>query len=175
MTMSVDPADHSLVELLFVRSVWDLTADLPEADSAPARGRSRRPERPSCEAWSERWRAAWRREWEVRRNEPPGVHAPSWIAQFGADGLDETALKRWVAGLTPVSLPPLDEDPERRVVPALRRAWETGLASVVVLPLRGDWSWTASPRCLVVSGTTRDDSGLYSAALDLFTAGRIAE
>ncbi|MEQ6896696.1 hypothetical protein [Microbacterium sp. KR10-403] len=175
MTVSVDVGDRFLLEMLFVRSAWDLAADLPEVDPAPAQGSSRLPAQASAEAWSERWREAWHRDWDVLRNEPRGVRAPSWRAQFGADGLDEAALERWITDRTPVSLPPLDEEPERQVVPALRKAWEAGLESVVVLPLRGDWSWTASPRCLVVSDATRGDNGLYAAALGRFARGRIAE
>lgn len=175
MSISVNEADRGLLELLYVRSAWHLAAGLPDVEPPPDPGASQRPDHPSQETWSEWWREAWQQEWTVRQVEPPGVRAPSWTRQFGAGGLDLDALERWIISLTPVSLPTLREEPERHVISALTSAWESGLKCVIVLPFRGNYSWTASPHCLVVSRVTRAHRDRYSDALLHFSTGADGE
>jgi hypothetical protein len=134
-------------------------------------------------AWNERWRVAWNRAWdwynvqdEDRTKHPTQeimrevlrpdqeLHPlvpPLWTVEYDWDGLDQAAFNRWDRSLSPLT--PKDE--ERKNLPDLIPAWESGLDTVIVLPYDGYFAKRITRRHLVVSAMTRNDPDTYSQAL----------
>lgn len=92
--------------------------------------------------------------------------APS---RYWADGVDDRAVGQWRDAQLRLAqlghLVPLNEHPERRSLPALISAWESGLTRIVQLPYEGYFADRISRQCLVVSEQARHDAGLYDKAL----------
>ncbi|MFB2597562.1 hypothetical protein ACEXQE_07210 [Herbiconiux sp. P17] len=90
--------------------------------------------------------------------------APS---EFWLRGIDAEALGAWRRELTESEHhpPSIDETPERRSLPALIAAWQTGMTHIVQLPYAGNFAERINSRTLVVSGTTRFEPALFARAL----------
>lgn len=88
-----------------------------------------------------------------------------WKAQYGPDGIDSDALNQWREAVRCPRSVRLEDEPEHRAVDALAGAWRTGIDSILVPPYRGSWARRIGNHQLVVSKTTREDPGLYAAAL----------
>lgn len=174
MRIVVEQRDRNLLELLFVRSTWELLPDEPVLDPTPDPGTSTRPDEPDKATWETWWREAWTLTWNTRLTTPSGapplaagLQPTSWIAQFGDNGIDTDALARWVDLFTPDLRARLDTQPERRNIAALTSAWESGLDTIVVLPYKAPYAERLSTRHLAISTTVRNQPELYNNALDL--------
>ncbi len=174
--VSVDELDRVFIELLFVRSAWDLPVEIRALEPAPDIGDSTRPDQVDIETWATWWTEAWDAAWSVLENMPAELPGPAaaelrrrtgWIRQFGADGLDTLALERWAQHLVPPMRRPLRTHPDWRSREALQRAWEAGLRSVVVLPYRDHYVRRLSAHQLVVSAPVRNAPETYAEALAL--------
>jgi hypothetical protein len=173
MLIFVEERDRSLLELLFVRSAWGLLPDEPALDPSPDPGASARPVTPDQQTWEARWREAWALAWASQFTDQPsepaqiGRRSPSWMDQFGEDGIDTDALARWVDHFVPDIRAPLESRPERRNGAALKSAWESGLDTIIVLPYRDAYAERVTDRHLVVSAAVRNDPVRYAEALQL--------
>jgi hypothetical protein len=190
MVISVDDLPHPVIELLFIRSAWGIAQDLelPALDPQPRAGNSAVPETASRDDWSQRWKHQWQRIWDWYVIHDPGIHPtqeqlrsmsrpgqplnsifpPFWAAEHGDAGIDHDALRDWENLLMPRHLRhSLEEEPERVCLPALIKAWETGIEEIVTPPYAGYFAQRLSRKVLVVSAATRADPGLYKRALDM--------
>ncbi len=173
MLIFVEERDRSLLELLFIRSAWGLLPDEPAIDPSPDPGTSARPAKPDQQTWEAWWREAWELAWAAQLAALPVAptrmdhKSPSWIDQFGEDGLDTEALARWIDQFVPDLRAPLESRPERRNVAALKSAWESGLDTIIVLPYRDAYAVRVSDRHLAVSAAVRNDPARYAEALQL--------
>ncbi|MCU1584243.1 MAG: hypothetical protein JWM49_799 [Microbacteriaceae bacterium] len=187
MIIRVDDDPNNVNELLYIRSAWHLAVDLdiPELDPEPQPGSSLPPAAATLETWSARWKRAWQRAWdwygirdaavrptslllrELTQPDQPLHPAipPFWSAEYGRDGVDDAALAAWQRQLEPSHHLPFEEEPERRCLPALISAWETGLFTIVTLPYSGYFAHRLSETHLAVSNATRDNESSYTRAL----------
>ena len=191
MVIAVNDADPLLTTLLFLNEAWDLQMmRIPPLAPAPDIGRSYRPDTASLDEWRLRWRDAWGQAVAAagdRPDPPAGLAAEpdlvhQWIVGWmqsrprrfpdvwGADGFDRDAYHRWVSALRPQDrhIRRLDEHPERRALPALIGAWRRGLHTVVTMPFARHWSAQGGPHHLLIAEMSREDTGHYTARLELF-------
>ena len=185
MVISVDDHPLSLNLLLFVRHAWSIARnfDVPSLSPTPNPGASKAPPTASIDEWSDRWRIAWDRAWDWYRIQDPDrskhptqelmrkvlrpgqdLHPlipPLWTTEYDWDGLDTEAFSNWQKVLS--RIPP--SDVERKVLPDLIPAWESGLDTVIVLPYAGYFAKRVTRRHLAVSATTRNNTTTYSRAL----------
>lgn len=178
MVIEVTEFPRPMLELLFVRHVWDLDVwiHLDELDPAPAVGNSRRPFDVDPAELSTRWLDAWKAcsywNWRSRRDyadDPSvasmkGIDGPVWWSRtFGWNGLDQAEFERWCAELDAIRRP---DAPERAVANELEAAWRDGLRAVFVMPYRRTEGaeWNGS-RFMTVSTHTRLNPGAYRDAL----------
>ncbi|SDZ33810.1 hypothetical protein SAMN05216554_3370 [Herbiconiux ginsengi] len=192
MMLRIDPTPFGLIELLFARELWRFEIrEVPPLDPVPSLGASSRlasgPRLGSGEMAS-LWRRDWARAWE--QFDPPNPEATgpdartarmlatlddAQLAQavsgvpseFWSRGIDRGALGAWRQRLTESDHHPtsLDATPERRSLPALIAAWQTGLTDIVQLPYAGFFAERINSRTLVVSATTRFEPALFTRAL----------
>jgi hypothetical protein len=191
MVIHIDAAPFALIELLFARELWRFEIrEVPSLDLSPSLGASSRlasgPRLGSGEM-AALWRRDWARAWE--RFDPPnrGSAGPdpetarllatlddSELADavsgapsaFWRRGIDVAALGAWRRELSESEHPAtLDETPERRSLPALIAAWQTGLTHIVQLPYAAYFAERINSRTLVVSATTRFEPALFARAL----------
>jgi hypothetical protein len=184
MVIRIQDQELHLLELLFIRAAWALRpqSPVPRLDPVPDPGLSRRPNARSTETWAALWDAAWSGAWawSYATAHAYGAGVPAadmfavlgppkrWSSVAGRDGIDEAAWQRWVASLTPSRAVPLEEQPERQVIPSLVGAWRRGLDTVFVLPYAGYYAHQPEENTLIVSHTTRDIAEDYARALDAF-------
>lgn len=184
MQVGVEECWPPLIYLLFVRSAWHLDIEaVPRLDSEPDPGRSHRPENLDVDAAGRRWLAEWHRAWT--HFDPPSVRVSTpdettqhlldtltddelwqatstWPSDFWDAGVDRAACDRWRSSMAA----PLSALPENQVVPALTRAWRTGLTTIIQMPYIGSFALRINQEHLVVSPTTRNDPDLYGRALE---------
>lgn len=192
MTLTVEDHPLALNLLLFIRHSWVIAADadIPELLPAPAPGTSKAPASASISEWENRWRTAWERAWAwyqiadpswpqyptqasmrqmqetLRQIMRPGqpLHPrvpPLWTSEYEWDGIDQDAFNAWDQSLA-TKVP---TDAERRNLPSLIPAWESGLDTIIVLPYEGYFAQRVTRRHLAVSASTRNDPDSYSRAL----------
>lgn len=185
MMIRVNDHPQHLHQLLFVRHAWSIAADadIPELWPVPDTGSSRLPDPPGAAVWEDRWRTAWKRAWDwfniedhshpelvtpafIREATKPGqglnpLIPPFWAAEYGMEGVDFPAFSRWDSSL----LPDFPSPAERRNLPDLIPAWESGMDTVIVLPYAGYYAQRISRRHLVVSAVTRNEPESYRRAL----------
>jgi hypothetical protein len=185
MLISVDDHPLALNLLLFVRHAWPIARNIkvPALSPVPNPGASKVPSTASIDEWSDRWRIAWERAWDwYKIQEPdsskhptpelmrevlrPGqeLHPlipPLWTTEYDWDGLDGDAFSKWQQELS--QIPP--SDVERRVLPDLIPAWESGMDTVIVVPYAGYFAKRITRRHLAVSAATRNNTTTYSQAL----------
>ncbi|QAY74798.1 hypothetical protein ET445_00770 [Agromyces protaetiae] len=65
-----------------------------------------------------------------------------------------------------------EDQPERRSLDALIRAWRAGLEKVVAIPCVGTFTRMLGPHTLLVTGETRRDPARYAEALAWFAESR---
>ncbi|WP_382304655.1 hypothetical protein [Herbiconiux sp. UC225_62] len=191
MVLHIETSPFGLIELLFAREVWQLAIrEVPALDVVPSVGASSRlasgPRQGSGEM-AALWRKDWARAWAPFDAESVGIPGPdaetarmlatlddaelaqavsSTPSEFWHRGIDSEALGTWRRELSGAErVTTLDETPERRSLPALIAAWETGLTDIVQLPYAGFFAERLNPRTLVVSRLTRSEPALFSRAL----------
>lgn len=193
MVISVDPDPQQILELLWVREAWGLRpadVDVPMLVGAPERVG----EPTDRDAWETAWPQVWedvvqhtgvlvepsRFEDELRRAAVGSqeraellrrAFGPSWRDRFGDDAFGEE-FRTWShrrfeeqKAQRPRSVA---ESPERMALDALVPAWEAGLAKVVTIPCRGDYTRVIGGSVLLVTEDTRRDADRYAAALEAF-------
>ncbi|MFC0678305.1 hypothetical protein ACFFGH_10680 [Lysobacter korlensis] len=187
MVIAVNDGDHLLLPLLFINEAWQLRATrIPSLNPPPDVGGSHRPDTATVDEWRLRWRDAWGQAVAAAGVKPePPADAESakawfrdWVGQmpkpftqvWGDAGFDRDAYNAWVSALRPPDRHhrPLDEQPERRALPALIGAWQRGLRTVVTLPFARHWSAQGGPHHLLIAEMTREDTDRYSTRLELF-------
>jgi hypothetical protein len=191
MVLHIDTSPFGLIELLFAREVWRLTIrEVPALDDVPSVGASSRlasgPRQGSGEM-AALWRRDWERAWAPFDAESTGIPGPdaetarmlatlddselalavsSTPSEFWHRGIDAEALGNWRRELSGSErVTSLEATPERRSLPALIAAWETGLTDIVQLPYAGFFAERLNRRTLVVSRITRSEPALFSQAL----------
>lgn len=172
-------------QLLFVRHAWSIAEniELPPLSPAPGRGISKVPPSASIDEWSDRWRIAWDRAWDWYKIQDPDrtkhptpelmrevlrpgqdldpLIPPLWTTEYDWEALDDDAFSNWQRDLS--QIPP--SDVERRVLPDLIPAWESGMDTVIVVPFAGYFAKRITRRHLAVSASTRNSPTTYSRAL----------
>ncbi len=184
MTIRIDDHAQNLKMLLFIRQAWMIAQDIeiPELSPVPATGASKIPASASREVWDERWKQQWDRSWDwfnvsTVQNEPisqeemqklssPGqelhpIVPPFWPVEYGEDGVDLVAFNTWDKQTTP-NFPSRSEQDS---LPALVKAWQDGLTTIIVLPYLGYFAQRLNGSHLVISAETRNDPKLYTEAL----------
>jgi len=197
MTITVDDAPSTLLELLWIREAYDLhldddlsplLTDAPEAANGSVLSESTRATWE--QAWPRMWRAA--TQHSGRDQEPSQferlqrtangsperlqilheIVGPSWRDGFGDAAFADASYREWSQRRSDKQVSamgrPLDESPEHRDLDALIRAWRAGLTKVVTIPCRGEFSRTVTGNALLMTDTTRADSSAYRRALNSF-------
>ncbi|MBD8045437.1 hypothetical protein H9638_16660 [Arthrobacter sp. Sa2BUA2] len=184
MTIIIDDHAQNLKLLLFVRQAWMVAQDVqvPALSPVAATGTSKIPESASREVWDERWKQQWNRSWawfnvstvqdaplsqeEMRNLSRPGqdlhpIVPPFWTVEYGDEGLDLGAFNTWDRQ----TMPNFPSRSERDALPALVKAWQHGLTTIIVLPYLGYFAHRLNGSHLVISAETRNDPKLYAEAL----------
>ncbi|HEV7566069.1 MAG TPA: hypothetical protein VGO31_08950 [Microbacteriaceae bacterium] len=188
MTITVEDGPTFLVDLLFVRSVWELNpAGVPPLAREPDPGTSTRPWRPGVEDLERLWLIDWQRAWTefeddrsvripdavVLRQIADSSDEELWDA-FSARrpselwysvGMDRDAANRWRISLADDHRRPLAETPEWQALPALIHAWQQGVDTIIQLPYSGHHVERLNRTHLLVSQETRHNKDLYTDAL----------
>ena len=166
MLIRVTSHPPSLLELLWLRhhAVQNAAPALPSADLPEVEPSIESQE--VCDRWTSAWGVALEYVRVTQQVDPVALHerrhlwevprATKLAEELGVS-LDEAVP--WRQSLDS------SEDGELHVVPALRSAWERGLAVVIELPLKGDYFNRISPDTLVVSSRTRANPSAYATAL----------
>ena len=198
MMITVEDRPNFLLELLWIREAYALKVDgedLPPLLSDPPA--SVQNAAVSTVA-REEWAGAWPRIWNavvahVGPDLDPGLFVeiqatangsveradllqrivgPSWRDEFGDSVFDHDSYSTWSqAGMdahltaTPTRL---EDDPERRDLPALVSAWHAGLTKIVTIPCSGEFTRRISENALLMTAATRADSDSYRRALSAF-------
>jgi len=194
MSIRVEDEPHVLLELLWVRDIYALRppGDVPPPlAEPPMAGLSA----PDTAAWSAAWSELWRDavvHLAERDPEPlvAKIHAaapdsaeqrglfaqlagPNWRDRFGTETLDpffsEWNGRRVRERIARRRAQPR-EDLERRALDALIPAWKAGLALVIEIPCRGEFTRIVGPSALLVTAETRADPERYAEALSVFAA-----
>jgi len=92
---------------------------------------------------------------------PPSADPSALDHEYDWDGLDGDAFSDWQRDVS--QIPP--SDVERRVLPDLIAAWESGMDTIIVLPYAGYFAKRITRRHLAVSAATRNSTATYSHAL----------
>lgn len=192
MVISVEGDPHQLVELLWIREAWGLhpAGPLPPLlvdTPAPVGDPEDR----------DAWETAWPEVWEEAVGHAAVLVEPSRFEDLGrtADGSQERAeLLRLLIGPTwrdrfgdaafhasyhawsehrfhavrDQMARSLADSPERQSLEALIPAWEAGLAKVVTIPCRGDYTRRLGGSVLLMTEATRNDPDRYADALGTF-------
>lgn len=170
LNVAVDPKPSGLLRLLFLRHAWALSVrpDVPAPSQAPEVGETIRPENVTKSELGKEWSQLWdaRIEWYSQYGaEQPRSHAPmpQWGHMTPSDlGIDLAAFDQW-------SWPMREHSgsgrPESAVTESLSEAYASGLRSITVLPVAGDYvQWPTTPG-LIVSESVRADQSRYAAVL----------
>lgn len=184
MAIRIDDHAQNLKMLLFIRQAWMIAQDIeiPELSPVPSIGASKIPESARREVWDERWKQEWGRSWawfnvsrvqdaplsqeEMQNLSSPGqglhpIVPPFWPVEYGEDGLDLVAFSAWDRQ----TMPDFPSSSEQDSLPALVKAWQDGLTTIIVLPYLGYFAQRLNDSHLVVSAETRIDPELYTRAL----------
>lgn len=138
----------TLVELLFVRDVWELPVadDLPVADPPPDRAGSTRPRRPEVVA-------EWEALWADALNHLDSVRDEHfWGRRHGLDGINLAAMRAWKTTITrqiEAVAAEYHHAPETLLHAELDAAAGRGLNALIILPVRGPFARSNGPRLLV--------------------------
>lgn len=197
MEITIDRADDSLLELLWVRAAWSLRVvgedvpppaiELPEP-LVTAQG-LRRDKDEWQRAWPLLWTAAVARSGSSMPPDPAraldaavvdrldvdqlvrALRGPTWRARFG-DAAFGDAYDAWRERLAfRVPQPSGDSStriPEHRTTDALVPAWRRGLRRVITVPCTGVYTRRLGPETLLVTDGSREDPVQYAAALEAF-------
>ncbi|KJL27663.1 hypothetical protein [Microbacterium oxydans] len=195
MRITVDDRPMTLFELLWIREAYSLVPvgdDLPpmlERTPAPA-ATTLDP------ATRRTWEAAWTRLWQgaashaCREYDPAlfeqlqgtldgspereallrQMFGPNWGDEMGRDAFDDPSYTDWDQAMIDAHMSTrrdvLEHSPERRAVTALTRAWRGGIAKIVTIPCRGEYTRRLTSDGLLVTAETRADIPAYERALD---------
>ncbi|WP_166984087.1 hypothetical protein [Paramicrobacterium fandaimingii] len=197
MSITVEDRPHTLLELLWVREAYELrpqSENLPPLlldtpvtvqDSAV-----------SAETRDE-WEAAWPGIWQaavahVGQDSDPGLFEElqntadgsteranhlhrivgrNWRDNFGDSAFDDSYSIWSQRGMDAhlAAMPTqLENQPERRDLPALIPAWRAGLTKIVTIPCSGEFIRRVGENSLLTTAATRENSDSYRRALSTF-------
>lgn len=96
----------------------------------------------------------------------------SWRDDFGDSAFDHESHVTWSqrgmdAHLAAMSTR-LEDQPERRDLPALIRAWRAGLTKIVTIPCASEFTRRVGENALLTTAATRENSDTYRRALSTF-------
>ena len=104
------------------------------------------------------------------------IIGPSWRDEFGDGALDHDSYRTWsqvgMDAQLAASPTRLEDEPERRDLPALISAWHAGLTKIVTIPCSGEFTRRVSENALLLTAETREDSDSYRRALSTFVVSR---
>lgn len=192
MVITIDDSPHQVMELLWVREACGLhpsgDAPPPLVDTPPRSGTT--VDVGTWEnAWPEVWDAVIRHAagvidaalFDEVRNTADGsperaelllrMRGPAWRDRFGDAAFDESYLswsEKRFHERTRTRPRSLAESPERVSLDALVPAWEAGLAKVITIPCRGEYTRVVGGSALLMTESTRSDPERYAAALGTF-------
>lgn len=199
MSITVDDRPHPLLELLWIREAYELQPqgddlpplllDTPMTVQDPAVNAETRDE----------WEAAWPHIWRAavvhagqdsdprlfdelqttadrsteRADLLHRIIGPSWRDNFGDSAFDDNSHSTWSqrgmdAHLTAVPTR-LEDQPERRDLPALIPAWRAGLTKIVTIPCSDEFTRRVGENALLMNAATRENSERYRRALSTFS------
>ena len=180
---------NSFARLLFVRSVWGLDANgVPPVELEPEPGNSERPAHHNLDELNALWRQDWERalrEYDAKTAREGGPdeatlellatltdeelwwHMTSEPSPKWTSGVDTVAFNHWLDVMHEGRWPSPEDTPEYRSLAALVGAWETGMTTIVQLPLAGFWAERVSITHLMVSAPVRRDPMLFNLAFAL--------
>ncbi|XBH20277.1 hypothetical protein V5R04_08425 [Jonesiaceae bacterium BS-20] len=156
----------NLVELLYLRHVWELDVlpEMPKVYPAPPLGTASRPDRKWLEQdWLELWAT------EIA-HDPHAITAPeSWRSTHGTYGFDHQIHREWK---TQVRTQCYEEFfmPEYfakngKMVDRLENLEAQGVNEVIVLPLQETYLDRPGPQSLIVATATLRDDNLWKQAI----------
>jgi hypothetical protein len=183
MVITIEDGPYPLIDLLFIRSAWGIELPwVPPVDPEPEVAPIVPLPAHDAEVLGELWWDEWTRGW-ARYDAPQAPSAPLLNATEASEdeltlealylqpsvfwyaAADLEALGSWKASLTDKHDLPLEQTPERRVLPALIGAWRDGVDTIVQLPYGEPYAERINERHLVVSRVTRMDPTAYARAL----------
>lgn len=197
MSITVEDRPHTLLELLWIREAYELRPqgeDLPPfLLDTPATVRA---SAVSAETRDE-WEAAWPGIWSdavahAGQDSDPGLFEElhntadgstertdllhrivgrSWRDYFGDSAFDdshETWSQRGMGAHLAAMPTQLENQPERRDLPALIPAWRAGLTKIVTIPCSGEFIRRVGENALLTTAATRENSDSYRRALSAF-------
>lgn len=198
MLITVDDRPHILLELLWLREAYELQPegedlpplllDTPATVQDPAVSIDTRGE----------WGAAWPRIWHAAvahasqdvdprlfdqlrttADDSPErvdllhrVVGTSWRDDFGGSAFNHESHATWSQrGMDAhlAAMPTeLENQPERRDLPALIPAWRAGLTRIVTIPCASEFTRRIGENALLTTAATRENSDRYRRALSTF-------
>ena len=197
MVLEVEDSPHALLDLLWLREACGLEptgADLPPLLTVPpTRPAAAAPDDGALRTWQAAWPFVWDEVLEhtgrPRQGDllhgitelPPTSEAraarvrafigPTWRDRFGDEVFDDDGYRDWVAADADRELAhavEYERSPEYVALAAVIPAWEAGLAKIITIPCRGEFTRVVGPAALLVTAATRDDADAYRAALARF-------
>lgn len=197
MSITVEDRPHTLLELLWIREAYELQPrgedlpplllDPPAIVQDPAVSAETRDE------WETAWPGIWHaavahagqdsdpRLFDELQNTADGsteradllhrIIGPSWRDDFGDSAFDDsyrTWSQRGMDAHVKAMRKQLEDQPERRDLPALIPAWRAGLTKVVTIPCSGEFTRRVGENALLTTAATRENSDSYRRALSTF-------
>ncbi|WP_231444706.1 hypothetical protein [Brevibacterium zhoupengii] len=168
--IAIDSKPSGLLRLLFLRHAWALAArpDVPDPSQAPDVGETVRPNNVTTPELNNEWSQLWdaRIDWYSQYGaEQPRSHAPmpQWGNMTASDeGIDLAVFDQWSWPLREHSG---SSRPEDAVAESLSEAYASGLRSITVLPVVGEYVQWPTTSGLIVSEPIRADQARYAAVL----------
>lgn len=197
MSITVEDRPHTLLELLWVREAYELQPqgeDLPPLLlDTPATVQDSAVSAETRDEWEVAWPGIWHatvahvgrdsdpRLFEELHSTASGsteradllhrIVGPSWRDDFG-DGVFDDSHSTWSQRGMDAHLAEmptqLENQPERRDLPALIPAWHAGLTKIVTIPCSGEFTRRVGENALLTTAATRENSDSYRRALSTF-------
>lgn len=198
MMLTIDDRPNTLLELLWIREAYALQPqgeDLPPLLSdTPATVQNAALSADTRDEWAGAWPHIWHAavahagsdidpalfdEIQTtaigsteRADLIDRIVGPSWHDEFGNSALSHDSYSTWSQGGMDAHLAALptrlEDQPERRDLPALIPAWRAGLTKIVTIPCPGEFTRRVSDNALLMTAETREDSDSYRRALSTF-------
>ena len=192
VTIAIDDSPQAVMEVLWVREAFALhpIGDLPPllVDTPPASGPS-----PTAKEWEDTWPELWNTVIDhaaqltydslIERLQGTALgpleraellkrlSGTTWRDRFGDTAFDDS-YRSWSERRFRQSRRNLprsgDVSPEHASLRALIPAWEAGLAKIITIPCRGEYTRVISNSALLMTEATRNQPELYTAALETF-------
>lgn len=194
MSITIDDRPHTLLELLWIREAYRLQPHgeglPPLLVDTPATVQ----DVTIADETRDEWETEWPRIWHAavahagRENDPRlfdelrktadgsperaellrRMIGPSWRDEFGDRAFDDSHSSWLQRGMDAelMRIPTrLEDQPERRDLPALIPAWRAGLTKIVTIPCSGEFTRKVGENALIMTEATRKGSESYRRAL----------